>query len=306
MLPKLTWSAALLAACVFAFTACFGGGDSSSSKPSSASSTVPSSSSMHSSSSGVMDKVESGASDVMSGAMSDASDAWSEAVSDASDAMSDARSRLDAREESGVMSESRPAAAEAESSWALRLVNAESPLPEGFSVETRAIPGYENREFDARAADALEQMLSDAEAAGCKLYLVSAYRSVARQDALFRRKTEAFMEEGFPREEAERQAARYVARPGTSEHNLGLAADIVSADWYSSNNDLTTAFEDTPHFAWLAAHCADYGFILRYPEGKEAVTGVTYEPWHYRYVGADAARAIMENGLTLEEYVGKT
>ena len=288
---------------MFAFTACFGGKDDSSSVTS-PSSSASSSMSSSSSPSDVMDKAESGASDAWSDVVSDASEAWSGAVSDASDAMSDARSRLDERENSGVMSEpAKTAAAPAESDWALRLVSAESPLPEGFSVETRAIAGYENREFDARAADSLEQMLHDAEAAGCKLYLVSAYRSVARQDALFRRKTAAFMEEGFPQAEAQRQAARYVARPGTSEHNLGLAADIVSSDWYSSNTDLTTAFKDTPHFEWLSAHCADYGFILRYPEGKESVTGVTYEPWHYRYVGVEAARAIMSGGLTLEEYL---
>ena len=147
-------------------------------------------------------------------------------------------------------------------------------------------------------------MLADAEAAGCKLYLVSGYRSVERQTALFKRKTNSFMAEGFSREEAEKQAAMWVARPGTSEHNTGLAADIVSADWYSKHSDLTADFEDTPEFEWLYAHCADYGFILRYPRGKENVTGVTYEPWHYRYVGKDAAKAIMQAGGTLEEYTG--
>ena len=145
---------------------------------------------------------------------------------------------------------------------------------------------------------------ADAEAAGCKLYLGSGYRSVERQTALFKRKTNSFMAEGFSREEAEKQAAMWVARPGTSEHNTGLAADIVSADWYSKHSDLTADFEDTPEFEWLYAHCADYGFILRYPRGKENVTGVTYEPWHYRYVGKDAAKAIMQAGGTLEEYTG--
>ena len=177
-------------------------------------------------------------------------------------------------------------------------------LPEGFTVETVDIRGYENRPFDKRAAADLEAMLADAEAAGCKLYLVSGYRSVERQTALFKRKTNSFMAEGFSREEAEKQAAMWVARPGTSEHNTGLAADIVSADWYSKHSDLTADFEDTPEFEWLYAHCADYGFILRYPRGKENVTGVTYEPWHYRYVGKDAAKAIMQAGGTLEEYTG--
>ena len=186
--------------------------------------------------------------------------------------------------------------------WELRLVNASHPLPDGFNVETRAISGYENRRFDARAADALEAMLDGAEQAGYQLYLVSAYRSVERQTALFNRKVQAYCSEGMPQEEAEKQAARWVARPGTSEHNLGLAADLVSANWYSAHNDLTEEFEQTPHFAWLQAHCAEYGFILRYPKGKEIVTGVSYEPWHYRYVGKEAAAAIMAAGQTLEEY----
>ena len=203
---------------------------------------------------------------------------------------------------SGSQSATAPAAAIVTPDWNMRLVNAENPLPEGFSVVTRNIKGYENRAFDTRAADALEQMLADAETAGYQLYLVSAYRSTDRQAALFQRKVQAFMKEGFEKTEAEKQAAQWVARPYTSEHNLGLAADIVSADWYKTNSDLTDAFEKTPHFTWLQQHCADYGFILRYPRGKERVTGVTYEPWHYRYVGEQAAKAIMDSGLTLEEY----
>jgi len=199
-------------------------------------------------------------------------------------------------------SSSAAATAAAADEWATRLVNAANPLPEDFSVKTVNIEGYENRPFDARAATALEEMLADAEAAGNKLYLVSGYRSVARQKALFERKVASFVEEGLPREQAEKNAAQWVARPGTSEHNLGLAADIVSADWYSNHSDLTADFEQTPQFAWLKAHCAEYGFILRYPQGKESITGVTYEPWHYRYVGREAAQIIMQRGITLEEY----
>ncbi len=186
-----------------------------------------------------------------------------------------------------------------------RLVNAQNPLPEGFTVETARISGYDERLFDKRAAPELEALLSDAEAAGCKLYLVSSYRSVERQSALFLRKTNSFLAEGFDQAEAERQAAMWVARPGTSEHNTGLAADLVSADWYAHHSDLTADFEQTPEFAWLFEHCAEYGFILRYPRGKENITGVTYEPWHYRYVGKQAAAAIMQAGGTLEEYKEK-
>lgn len=220
------------------------------------------------------------------------------------------RRETDSIQESGVSdaassfseNNAQTACADASEAWMTRLVNAENPLPEDFTVETAAISGYDERLFDRRAAPMLESMLNDAEKAGCKLYLVSAYRSVKRQTALFRRKTNAFLSEGLPQEEAERQAALWVARPGTSEHNTGLAADIVSADWYAHNDDLTADFEKTTEFAWLSAHCAEYGFILRYPQGKEDITGVVYEPWHYRFVGKDAAAFIMHNDLTLEEY----
>ena len=251
-----------------------------------------SSSSMHSSST-LMDDVESGMSRV---------------ESDVKSGMSDMMDGSSSTSHSSDVSASGAAAAAAvpDEDWATRLVNAANPLPEDFSVKTVMIEGYENRPFDARAADALEAMLADAEAAGCKLYLVSAYRSVDRQRSLFARKTQSFVDEGFPRAEAEKQAAQWVARPGTSEHNLGLAADIVSANWYAGHDDLTADFDQTPEFEWLQAHCAEYGFILRYPQGKETVTGITYEPWHYRYVGKDAAAQIMDQGITLEEYNQKT
>ena len=199
--------------------------------------------------------------------------------------------------------QSASAAAPAADAWQLRLVNGTHLLPADFTVETRDIKGYDARAFDVRAADALEQMLDAAEADGCKLYLVSSYRSMERQTALFERKTQYFLQQGLTQTEAEEKASQWVARPGASEHTLGLAADIVSADWYDTNSDLTAAFDQTPHFAWLKGHCAAYGFILRYPQGKENITGVTYEPWHYRYVGIEAAQTIMAKGLALEEYL---
>ena len=143
------------------------------------------------------------------------------------------------------------------------------------------------------AATALEEMFAAAKEEGVTLSTVSGYRSYSKQSTIYARKKAS---------QGEEEADRVSARPGTSEHNLGLAADIVSADWYSNHSDLTADFEQTPQFAWLKAHCAEYGFILRYPQGKESVTGVTYEPWHYRYVGREAARIIMQRGITLEEY----
>ncbi len=189
--------------------------------------------------------------------------------------------------------------------WNLTLVNAQNPLNEGFAVNLQSVEGYDDRLFDVRAITELEALLSAAQKADMGLYLVSAYRTPERQAALFEKKTTSFENEGFDRQEAERQAAQWVARPYTSEHNLGLAVDLVSANWYENNSDLTAEFENTAHFEWLYENCANYGFILRYPKGKESITGVTYEPWHFRYVGVEHAKVIMDNDLTLEEYLSK-
>lgn len=314
MLLKRTLSMVCSAAlCGMVFTGCFGMDDSSSASQSRSESLSQSrseslsqsrseslSESRADSSSGMMNDMSDAASDMMSGA----SDAMSDMGKAASD-MTDGVSSTPTSDPSGasVSSDAAMASAEAASNWQLRLVNAANPLPDDFEPETSNIAGYEHRPFDMRAADWLEKMLHDAEQEGCKLYLVSGYRSIGRQRALFQIKTEELMQQGLSAQQAEQEAARWVARPGTSEHNLGLAADIVSADWYTTHNDLTEDFEQTPAFAWLKANCAEYGFILRYPKEKEAVTGISYEPWHYRYVGQEAAKQIMLTGITLEEYL---
>ncbi len=185
------------------------------------------------------------------------------------------------------------------------LVNRANPLTEDFDVETRKVT-YNGRTvdklFDVRAADKLEAMLNDAKAAGYPMYLVSTYRTIEYQKGLFSRKVNEYLNAGYAQKAAEEEAAKWVAIPGTSEHNLGLVADIVSSTWYNTNSDLTHDFENTDHFKWLYEHCAEYGFILRYPKGKDSVTGIVYEPWHYRYVGEEVAKYIMENNLTLEEF----
>lgn len=190
----------------------------------------------------------------------------------------------------------------AEGPWSLVLVNGEHPLPQDFSVQTKSIPGYDDRMFDARAAAALEQMLDAAQQDGQPLYLVSSYRSIQRQQALFTRKTNFYKSQGLSAEKAEEEAAKVVARPGTSEHNLGLAVDIVGADWYKTHDDLTEEFATTAASRWLAENAARFGFVLRYPKGKEKLTGVQYEPWHYRYVGPTAAAELAKSGKCLEEY----
>lgn len=181
------------------------------------------------------------------------------------------------------------------------LVNVHNALTSDFDVTTRKVAGTDKL-FDVRAADALEKMLSDAGKAGYPMYLVSTYRTIAYQKGLYDRKVKSYINAGYSKEAAEAEAAKWVAIPGTSEHNLGLSADIVSSTWYNNNNDLTQEFENTEHFKWLIENSKKYGFILRYPKGKEAVTEIQYEPWHYRYVGEEVATYIMDNNLTLEEY----
>lgn len=181
--------------------------------------------------------------------------------------------------------------------WNLRLVNASHPLPDDFTVETKTVDwGYE---FDARAADALCRMIEDCQAAGLEPLICSAYRTGEKQSDLFENQLERQKENGLSGEEAVAAAAMVVAEPGTSEHESGLAVDICSMDYQI----LDEGQEETPEFQWLAAHCAQYGFILRYPPDKSDITGVIYEPWHFRYVG-EAAEEIMSRGLTLEEYLG--
>lgn len=204
-----------------------------------------------------------------------------------------------------VSSSAGTAAQKPEQTWSTMLVNQSSHMPEGYVPEVRRVYNCgadTGKDFDTRAADALELMLSDARAAGYNMYLVSAYRTYDYQVGLFNRKVNEYKAAGYDDATAYSEASQWVAIPGTSEHCIGLAADIVSSTWYNYNSDLTHDFENTEHFTWLYENCADYGFILRYPKGKESVTQITYEPWHYRYVGVEAAKYIMENNLTLEEF----
>jgi LAS superfamily LD-carboxypeptidase LdcB len=138
----------------------------------------------------------------------------------------------------------------------------------------------------------MADFLAGARAEGLSVVINSAYRDYATQNYLYERKVSQY---GGDRA----VAATIVAPPGTSEHQTGLCADI--ADRFYETKDRSIA--NTATFKWMEAHCAEYGFILRYPEGKEDITGIMYEPWHFRYVGKEAAAFIMENGLCLEEFL---
>ena len=178
------------------------------------------------------------------------------------------------------------------------LVNAQYPLPENYTVEVRSIGG--GREIAALCYDDLTAMLADCKAAGCRPAVCSAYRSMEKQTRLFRRKTAYFVRRGHPQAEAIQLAGTVVAAPGTSEHQLGLALDIVDAGHW----DLDDSQENTPAQQWLLANSWKYGFILRYPKDKTRQTCVIYEPWHYRWVGRELAAEIQESGLCLEEFLG--
>ena len=184
--------------------------------------------------------------------------------------------------------------------WNLTLVNKDNPLPETFVPESLADAdnGYE---ADSRITDALKKMIADARSTeNVRIIALSAYRDYEYQKELFDDKVQRLQQEkGYSVTKAREEAATVVAYPGTSEHQLGLALDLVDA----RHVKLYESQENTAAYKWLYKHCAEYGFIVRYPNGKTDITGIIYEPWHFRYVGEEAAKIIMEKGITLEEYI---
>lgn len=184
--------------------------------------------------------------------------------------------------------------------WRLILVNPTHRLPDDFSVETAPVQG--GYEMDVRVADTMKQMIADAQADGINLQVISGTRSMAYQVKLFNRDVEKYKARGYSDTDAYAQAAMNVAVPGTSEHQLGLAVDVLSTDWGGGTSE---GFAETTAYQWLIAHCADYGFIERFPKGKTDITKITWEPWHYRYVGVEHAKKIMAEGICLEEYLGE-
>ena len=186
--------------------------------------------------------------------------------------------------------------------WYLKLVNAKNPMtqedvPE-VATETIDSNGYQ---VDARIMDDLEEMFAAAQAAGRNPVICSAFRSWDTQEYLYQNKIQRVMtEEGLTEEEAAVEAGTVVAVPGTSEHQIGLALDIVSSQYMN----LDEKQMETEDQQGLMENSWKYGFILRYPLNKSDITGIIFEPWHYRYVGREAAKEIYEQDITLEEYLG--
>ena len=181
--------------------------------------------------------------------------------------------------------------------WRLMLVNKQNPVPEDFDVKLSGI--NESLYADERIIDDIYKMIDAASSDGVDLMICSAYRSYDRQKSLFNNKINKLMNEGMSYLEAYRIGSMNVTVPGTSEHHIGLALDILTGG-YTNMDD---GFGDTKAGKWLAENAPDYGFILRYPKGKEDITGIVYEPWHFRYVGTEYARDITERGVCLEEYL---
>ena len=196
-----------------------------------------------------------------------------------------------------------------EDDWALYVIGNDDPLPEDFSVATKTVAG--ERVLDERCADYAIEMLKAAEKDGIDLYVTSAYRSVQKQAENLESYTNSLIAQGWSAAEADVQAKKEIALPGCSEHNAGLAMDIVSSDYWYTHTDLDESFEELPHFDWLVDNSWKYGFVLSYPKGKEDITGFIYEPWHYRFVGLYHAEKIhnvyAETGefLTVNEYIEK-
>lgn len=202
------------------------------------------------------------------------------------------------------------AALSADSQNYLLLVNKQHSLGSTYeptslaSIDPTLTLGGKSLELDATAAKAAEAMIRELHARGyTDIVMTSAYRTYAYQENLFSYyiNEELAAHPGWSRADAEAEVLTYSAKPGTSEHQSGLCMDLISA----RDCVLDESFANNPAYDWLLenAHC--FGFILRYPQGQESITGYSYEPWHYRFVGVSAATAIHDRGLTLEQYLGE-
>ena len=177
--------------------------------------------------------------------------------------------------------------------WRLTLANYENLLPENFTVKVENID--KTRQFDVRAIGELNNMMNQMKKDGItNIWIQSAYRSVARQKELYDASVKKYLQEGKSQEEAEKLTNEYINKPGSSDHNLGLAVDF---------NKVDNGFEKLEGFKWLQKNAENYGFVLRYPKDKEDITKISYESWHCRYVGVEHAKKMNELNMCLEEYI---
>ncbi len=201
--------------------------------------------------------------------------------------------------EAPVVSSSSSAPVAEPDDWRLILVNYEHPIPDDWTVDL-AMTRY-GYEVDARITDAVDELITAAANDGVSLIICYGYRTIEQSQQLFEKQINKQLALGLSQEEAVIEARRWVAPPGTSEHHTGLALDIVTP----AHQVLNHAFAATDAGQWLAAHSWEHGFVIRYPEDKQDITGITYEPWHVRYVGIEHAAAMHANNECLEEYVAQ-
>ncbi len=180
--------------------------------------------------------------------------------------------------------------------WELILVNSKNPLPENFKVELDSVQGYK---VDKRIKGALSDMIEAAKKDNVELTICYGYRTYEQSALLFKKQINYQLSKGMSYESAVEQAAKWVAPPGSSEHHTGLAVDIVTPSYQLLEHE----FQNTEAGHWLKKNAYKYGFILRYPIDKQSITGITFEPWHYRFVGKDAAKYMHQKNLCLEEFL---
>ena len=183
------------------------------------------------------------------------------------------------------------------------LVNHTNKMPDNYTFDTKECGSQTavNKTLQTPACDAFLEMQKAAAADGVTVWMQSGYRSVKYQTGLYERKTKYYTDRGYDTATAKEMAAAVVNPPGYSEHNCGLAADLNSPE----HTGLDEGFENTTAFRWLCEHAVEYGFILRYPKGAEDKTEITYEPWHWRYVGRENAAKISASGRCFEDYIAQ-
>ena len=175
----------------------------------------------------------------------------------------------------------------------LLVINKNNAISDSYKF---SLVEFNGKPINSEIMSPLESMINDAKKDNINIYVSSGYRSVERQTVLYNRKVSYFLKKGLSKAQAEIEAAKIVAKPKTSEHHTGLAIDF---------NSIKDSFCKTKEYAWLLKNSYKYGFILRYSKNKSAVTNITFEPWHFRYVGLEHAKYIMENGICLEEYIAQ-
>lgn len=179
--------------------------------------------------------------------------------------------------------------------WNLAIINIKYPLPDSYAPTLSNAVNGSNIQLDSRVSEHYAEMYAAAKLSGCVLTPYSGYHTYALQETTYNRKVNFYVNKGMSAEEANQKASAQVLPAGCSEHNAGLAMDIVSA---------SSDFINAKEYKWLCENAHNYGFILRYPEDKTAITGMNFEPWHWRYVGTQTAKEMKEKNQCLEEYLG--